>query len=91
MQHRARVSAGVLALGMLAACGSGPEAEPSEPVGSVASALSSSASKANVPRDLLLAIAKVEDGLGLPAERLQIDVDNEIPAAGPLQLRRGKL
>lgn len=44
-----------------------------------------------MPRDLLLAIAKVEDGLGLPAERLDIDVDNEVPAAGPLQLRRGKL
>ncbi|HVH43816.1 MAG TPA: peptidoglycan recognition family protein, partial [Labilithrix sp.] len=80
-------------LGLLAACGSGAEVDrsPLSPVGSVASALSSSASKANVPRDLLVAIAKVEDGLGLPAERLGIDIDNEVPAAGPLQLRRGKL
>ncbi len=62
-----------------------------EPIGSLSSALSTSAAKANVPRDLLVAIAKVEDGLTLPAERPDIDVDNEVPAAGPLQLRRGKL
>ena len=84
---------GIVALGLLVACGAGPSdasGTPEQP-GSVASALSSSAAKAQVPRDLLLAIAKVEDGLTLPAQRPDIDVDNEVPAAGPLQLRRGKL
>ncbi len=87
---------GAVGLGLLVACGSVPEgagttANATEPTGSVASALSSSAAKSGVPRDLLLAIAKVEDGLTLPAKRPDIDVDNEVPAAGPLQLRRGKL
>jgi N-acetyl-anhydromuramyl-L-alanine amidase AmpD len=62
-----------------------------EATGSLASALSSSAALSGVPRDLLLAIAKVEDGLTVPAQRLTVDASNEVPAAGPLQLRRGKL
>ena len=92
---RAAGPIGIVALGLLAACGTGPSAAEGAGAparaGSVASALSTSAAKAQVPRDLLLAIAKVEDGLALPAERFDIDVDNEVPAAGPLQLRRGKL
>jgi len=93
---RAKWTTGLVALGLLAACGSDAGgdhtgARATEATGSVASALSTSAAKAGVPRDLLLAIAKVEDGLTLPAERLEIDVENEVPAAGPLQLRRGKL
>ena len=85
----------MVTIGLLAACGTGPSDAAGSPTaeraGSLSSALSSSAAKANVPRDLLLAIAKVEDGLSLPAERPDIDVHNEVPAAGPLQLRRGKL
>lgn len=99
---RPRLSAPVVLLGAAAltavlACGtdsgsSNDEAEtPTERAGTVASALRSSAMKAKVPRDLLVAIAKVEEGLTVPAERHRLDVDNEVPAAGPLQLRRGKL
>jgi N-acetyl-anhydromuramyl-L-alanine amidase AmpD len=44
-----------------------------------------------VPRDLLVAIARVEDGLGLPAQRLELEEDSAVPAAGPLMLRHGKL
>jgi N-acetyl-anhydromuramyl-L-alanine amidase AmpD len=44
-----------------------------------------------VPRDLLVAIARVEDGLGVPAQRLVLEEDSAVPAAGPLMLRHGKL
>ncbi len=47
------------------------------------------ASARDVPRDLLVAIAHVEGGLTLPATR-DVEVANEVPAAGPLQLRHGK-
>ena len=91
-----RVLAGTIALGFIAACsgagaGDGDGDAQIGSAGAVASALSSSAAHARVPRDLLLAIAKVEDGLTIPAERLHLDIDNEVPAAGPLQLRHGKL
>lgn len=59
--------------------------------GALARSFAQSASSANVPRDLLVAISKVEDGLAIPADRIAIDIENEVPAAGPLQLRRGKL
>jgi N-acetyl-anhydromuramyl-L-alanine amidase AmpD len=59
--------------------------------GPLASAFTRSAERADVPRDLLVAIAKVEDGLSMPARREELDVDNDVPVAGPLQLRRGKL
>ncbi len=49
------------------------------------------AQSTGVPRDLLLAIARVEDGLELPAQRTVLEIDNAVPAAGPLMLRRGKL
>jgi len=94
--RNARVLAGTIALGFITACstacsGTGDGEAQRGSVGAVASALSSSAAHARVPRDLLLAIAKVEDGLMIPAQRLHLDIDNEVPAAGPLQLRHGKL
>jgi N-acetyl-anhydromuramyl-L-alanine amidase AmpD len=49
------------------------------------------ADQTGVPRDLLVAIARVEDGLELPAQRLVLEVDSAVPAAGPLMLRHGKL
>jgi N-acetyl-anhydromuramyl-L-alanine amidase AmpD len=57
----------------------------------MARAFEASAARAGVDRDLLVAIAAVEDGLSIPAERLDLDEDNDVPAAGPMQLRRGKL
>lgn len=49
--------------------------------------------RARVPRDLLVAIARVEDGLDVPALRDVADEIEEhtIASAGPLMLRRGKL
>jgi N-acetyl-anhydromuramyl-L-alanine amidase AmpD len=84
-----------LGVGMLASCASSSSAPspPQDRTGSLTQALEASALDAQVPRDLLLAIAKVEDGLTFPRERPidSIDVDTDVPAAGPLQLRRGKL
>lgn len=88
-------SGAVVALGLLAACtgsSSGSSTiETDATPGTLRSALSASATRSGVPRDLLIALAKVEDGLTLPAQRLTLDAENEVPAAGPLQLRRGKL
>lgn len=74
------------------ACSSSPSGAEGK-TGSLTQALEVSANDARVPRDLLVAIAKVEDGLTFPRERViaSIDVDSDVPAAGPLQLRRGKL
>jgi N-acetyl-anhydromuramyl-L-alanine amidase AmpD len=80
-------SLALLPLALALACGA-PEARPD--VGPVASAFEAHAARQAVPRDLLVAIARVEGGLDMPRTR-EIDVDNEVPAAGPMQLRRGKL
>lgn len=75
---------------VLAACAG--EAAPAPADGPVGRAFGASAEAAAVPRDLLVAIAVVEGGLEIP-ERADADIDeeNEVPAAGPLQLRRGRL
>jgi MYXO-CTERM domain-containing protein len=75
-----------LALGPLA-CGSGSGVPSNGPQGD---AFAQSATTASVPRDLLVAIAQVEGGLDMPAHR-DVEIDNEVPAAGPLMLRHGKL
>lgn len=59
--------------------------------GPLSNAFARSAARSDVPRDLLVAIAMVEDGLWMPTRRTELDVDNDVPVAGPLQLRRGKL
>jgi N-acetyl-anhydromuramyl-L-alanine amidase AmpD len=92
--HASRLSSLVaaIALAPLTSCNDGPAPSSAPPAfGSLGSAFSTSAIRAGVPRDLLVAIARVEEGLAFPRERSVIDVDNEVPAAGPLQLRRGKL
>src|SRR4051794_26976733 len=80
--------------GMLAACTSG-DAEAPDLRGAGPSTMSRSfaraAEHAAVPRDLLVAIANVEQGLDIPAQRLELEEDSAVPAAGPLMLRRGKL
>lgn len=82
---------------LLAACsstatdGSAPAAELGAANGSLALSFARAAERAAVPRDLLVAIARVEDDLELPAQRLELDEDSAVPAAGPLMLRRGKL
>lgn len=59
--------------------------------GALALSFGHASAVAGVPRDLLVAIARVEDGLELPAQRVVLEVDSAVPAAGPLMLRRGKL
>ena len=60
------------------------------PTNALASAFTTSATSARVPRDLLVAIAQVEDGLHVPQLRIVNDED-AIPTAGPLQLRHAAL
>lgn len=90
-----RGALGVVTLGVLVACSSteAPTASVDAPVatGDLGLAFAKSADEASVPRDLLVAIAQVEEGLQIPAERPSLDEDSHVPAAGPLMLRRGKL
>ncbi len=90
-----RGSLAVAGLVLLSACSSarddGTEPSGAAAEGSLAAAFAKSARGAAVPRDLLVAVARIEEGLTIPRWREDLDVDNEVPAAGPLQLRRGKL
>lgn len=81
-----RIVVSLLFLAPLAACSSGNGVPSNGPQGD---AFVASASMAGVPRDLLVAIAEVEGGLDMPAHRT-VDPDADVPAAGPLMLRRGK-
>lgn len=88
-------SLAILALLAAAGCSSAApmEADLGSTSGALALAFDHAATRASVPRDLLVAIARVEDGLEVPALR-EVDDDVEehtIAAAGPLMLRRGKL
>lgn len=83
-----RVRIAAVAALLLAACRT-TEA-PSPAPSSLATAFATSAEAARVPRDLLVAIAKVEDGLAVPRVRTPNE-DDAIPTAGPLQLRHGAL
>jgi MYXO-CTERM domain-containing protein len=94
--QRARIGLLPLCISLTAAaCSSAPADDADVQVdgkaGPLSSAFAKSAARADVPRDLLVAIAKVEDGLWMPAHREGLDIDNDVPVAGPLQLRRGKL
>ncbi len=86
----------IAALFALSACSASDrtrEETPSVAPGSLGLAFTHAAARAGVPRDLLVAIARVEDGLDVPAIR-DVAPDTEehtIMAAGPLMLRRGKL
>lgn len=89
--------ASVATIAMIAACSS-PASDTAAPVvqtssasGALSLSFARAAEGAGVPRDLLVAIARVEDGLEMPAQRLDIDEDAAVPAAGPLMLRHGKL
>jgi uncharacterized protein (TIGR03382 family) len=73
--------AGLLVLGACAA----PDAS-----GLVQQLLVSASNEAGVPSDLVMAIAVEEGGLTLPAMRV-VDPEDNVPVAGLLELRRGKL
>lgn len=53
-------------------------------------AFTTAASESGVPRDLLVAIARVEGGLEMPKTRTP-NPESHVPVAGPLELRRGKI
>lgn len=69
------------------ACGSGSGVPPYGPLGD---AFAESAEVTGVPRDLLVAISEVEGGLDMPAHR-DVRTESDVPAAGPMMLRRGRL
>jgi MYXO-CTERM domain-containing protein len=71
--------------------GSAPAVDTSAASGALSISFARASEHAGVPRDLLVAIARVEDGLAIPAQRLVVEEDSAVPAAGPLMLRRGKL
>jgi uncharacterized protein (TIGR03382 family) len=58
--------------------------------GPVQQLVMSASSEAAVPADLVMAIAVEEGGLTLPAMR-EVDAEDNVPVAGLLELRRGKL
>lgn len=82
---------------LMAACSSASSGDGTAPAidtgtsGALSSTFARAAERTGVPRDLLVAIARVEDGLEMPAQRLDLDEDSAVPAAGPLMLRHGKL
>ena len=88
------VRAGIVAIaGVIAACSTNATdgATDTSATGALTVSFANASERAGVPRDLLVAIAHVEDGLGIPAQRLDIEEESAVPAAGPLMLRRGKL
>ncbi len=96
--HSRRVAlpfAALAALALLAACSSSSDdrsaPSPSAHPTALRRSFLQAADHASVPRDLLVAIAHVEQGLDIPAQRLDLELDSAVPAAGPLMLRRGKL
>ncbi len=69
---------------VLAACSGGPAQGP------IARSIDTAAAEAGVPADLVLAVAIEEGGLRLPALRT-VDPSDNVPIAGRLELRHGKL
>jgi MYXO-CTERM domain-containing protein len=73
---------------IFALTGASCASDTAAPPGLEESAFQLAAKEANVPRDLLVAIAVVEEGLPMPRYR-NVPVEVEVPAAGPLMLRHG--
>jgi len=65
-------------------------ATASSPQGPVASSIAIAADEADVPADLVMAIAIEEGGVRLPAIRIIDDADH-VPVGGALELRHGRL
>ena len=87
---RGALGAVSLAASLVAGACSARDVQGGAPVddGPLGLAFASSAASSGAPRDLLVAIAATEDGLGVPARR-EVDPDAAVAAAGPLQLRHG--
>src|SRR5438876_12131737 len=82
----------ILALyaGFALACASSATPAPTTTTASLDDAFSAAAIESGAPRDLLVAIARVEGGLEMPKSRT-VNADAHVPVAGPLELRRGKI
>jgi MYXO-CTERM domain-containing protein len=78
------VSVAIVAL--LAGCNGGGAPELSGPTDAM---ITAAASGSHVPRDLMVAVAHVEGGLGLAAIR-DVEIDEAVPVAGVLELRHGR-
>jgi N-acetyl-anhydromuramyl-L-alanine amidase AmpD len=74
----------------LAGCTAAATGSESSQSGPIARLVQSAATEASVPPDLLLAIAIEEGGIKLPAFRVVREDDN-VPVAGLLELRHGRL
>ncbi len=85
---RSAVFAASFALALLACASSSPGTPSSG--NAVDDAFASASLESGVPRDLLVAIARVEGGLTMPKTR-DVDLASQVPVAGPLELRRGKI
>ena len=96
MRSLVYLAAGLLTFGGLTGCAtngdpsSTPATTTAQGGGPVARSIASAAAQAGVPADLVTAIAVEEGGLHLPALRL-IDPDDNVPVAGVLELRHGRL
>ena len=77
-------SAAILAL--VTGCGAGGPPELSGPTDAM---ITAAANGNHVPRDLMVAIARVEGGLDLAAVR-DVEIDETVPVAGVLELRHGR-
>jgi N-acetyl-anhydromuramyl-L-alanine amidase AmpD len=84
---------GLGSLGLGAACSSGSPSTDGPSTSSshaLSRAFEATARTHGVPRDLMVAIAATEHGLGVAAKR-EVEAEVEIPSAGPMQLRHGHL
>lgn len=86
---RRLVISAAIALCALACASASPESIASSP-NTLDDAFTSASVESGVPRDLLVAIARVEGGLTMPKTR-DVDLASQVPVAGPLELRRGKI
>jgi MYXO-CTERM domain-containing protein len=77
-------SAAILTL--LVGCGQGGAPDLSGPTDAM---ITAAANGSHVPRDLMVAVAHVEGGLGLAAVR-EVESDEAVPVAGVLELRHGR-
>jgi MYXO-CTERM domain-containing protein len=69
---------------------SGCAASATQPAGPVARSIESAAAEADVPADLVMAIAIEEGGIELPPVRI-VEPEDSVPVAGALELRHGRL
>lgn len=84
MMDLVRITAALALAGCMSTSASPP------PSGAVEQSLEAAATEAGVPPELVVAIAVEEGGVARPAIRL-VDADENVPTAGMLELRRGRL